>query len=116
MCDPADYFYTSLIERTQRARKEHVCCACRDTIAPGHRYRVTRAVGGHDDPEHYKHCLRCAKMLDAIIEARPEDAIAWDLACGEDWRDTIGELPNDIAALAFMTPEDAQHALGKERP
>lgn len=109
----ADYFYTTMDERDQKARKEHTCCACTEVIQPGHKYRVTRLVS--DDPDHkfefYKHCLRCAHMLDAIRERRPEAAIAWKLDCGEDWRDSIGLLPEEIAALAFLTPDESQRLL-----
>lgn len=109
----ADYYYTTMDERDQRARKEHVCCACNEVISSGHKYRVTRLVSDSPDQrfEFYKHCLRCAHMLDAIRKELPDAAIAWKLDCGEDWRDSIGDLPEEIAALAFLTPEESQQRL-----
>jgi hypothetical protein len=113
MCDGFDYSYTTMDERDQKARKEHVCCACEDHIRPGDKYRVSRLVSDCPDQrfEFYKHCLRCAVMLDAIRKERPDAAIHWELDCGEDWLDTIGELPENIEALAFMTPDMAQQLL-----
>lgn len=113
MCDEPDYYYMTMDERRQKARKVHVCYACREQIRVGDAYQVSRCISTsrYTPFEWYKHCLRCAAMLDAIVKARPEDSIAWDLACGEDWRDTIGELPDEVAALAFMTPDDAQKTL-----
>jgi hypothetical protein len=117
MCDTDyDYWYTSEDKREQRARKEHVCCACQDVIRAGDRYRATRLTSNNADSrfEFYKHCLRCAAMLDAIRKERPDAAIAWHLDCGEDWKDTIGDLPEEIAALAFLTPDAAQQRLAQK--
>jgi hypothetical protein len=118
MCDDPTYYYMTMDERDQKARKEHICCACKETIRIGDRYRVSRLVS--DDPDHrfefYKHCLRCAAMLDAIRAARPDAGIRWELDCGEDWKDTIGDLPDDIASLAFMTSDEAQEHLLKPAP
>lgn len=116
MCDyEYDYTYTTIDPREPRARKQHTCCACDETIEPGQRYRYTACISDHPDTklEHYKHCLRCARILDAVRKERPDAAIAWRLDCGEDWLDTIGELPDNIAALAFMTADEAQKALGQ---
>lgn len=115
MCDTADYTYAAQNKRHPVARKEHVCCACKETIRVGDRYQYTACVGGDYGFEHYKHCLRCAKMLDAVRDKRPYDAIAWGLDCGEDWKDTIGELPEEVAALAFLTADMAQQKLNPIR-
>lgn len=112
MCDEADYSYDVLREQQRRARKEHVCCACSETIRRGDVYQYSYAYSRayNDHPEQYKHCLRCAKMLREILDARRgEDvAVAWQLDCGEDWKDTIGELPEHVAALAFLTRDEIQ--------
>lgn len=43
------------------ARKEHVCCECRDTIKPGDRYEY--ASGVWDGwPSSYKTCLSCVEI------------------------------------------------------
>lgn len=118
MCESADLDYAHIDENHRRARIEHQCYACRDVIRKGDVYRVTRAIfqdGSDHQYEHYKHCLRCAKMLDAVRKKRPDDAIAWGLDCGEDWKDTIGELPEEVAALAFMTTDMAQQKLNPIR-
>jgi hypothetical protein len=47
-------------------------------------------------------------MLRAVRQQRPNDAIAWELNCGEDWRESIGELPEAVAALAFLTRAEVQ--------
>lgn len=121
MCEEADYAYAHVDENHRKARIGHVCCACKETIRKGDVYRVTRAIskcGSDHSYEHYKHCLRCATMLDAIMEARKGEnvAIAWQLDCGEDWKDTIGELPEEVAALAFMSADDAQAKLKETKP
>lgn len=117
MCDEADYNYAHVDENHRKARIAHACYACKDVIRPGDVYRVTRCISDYDGHgyEHYKHCLRCATMLDAIRKERPEDAIEWGLNCGESWYDTIGELPDEIAALAFMTPDEQQQTLAVKR-
>lgn len=116
MCDTADYTYAAQNERHPVARKEHVCCACSETIRVGDRYQYTACVGGDNGFEHYKHCLRCAKMLSVLMDTLPGDAaIAWELNCGEDWLDTIGELPEEVAALAFMTADEMQQRLRPQK-
>lgn len=117
MCREADYYYTSMNEWDVRARKPHVCCACKEQISAGDVYRRSVVISDdrHHPFNHYKHCLRCATMLDAIRDERPHDAIAWKLDCGEDWFDTIGELPDEIAKLAFLTPAEAQAQLAKPK-
>ena len=109
MCEEADDFNDVQNSVRRKARKEHVCCACSETIVVGHVYiRTFVLFDGNSDT--YKHCLRCWAMLDAISEARKGEvvALAWKLNCGESWENTIGELPDDVAALAFMTQGDAQ--------
>jgi hypothetical protein len=36
------------------------------------------------------------------------DTVQWDLNCGARWEDNFGELPDDVARLAFLTPDEAQ--------
>lgn len=117
MCCEADFSYDVLREHHRRARKEHTCCACQETIRIGDVYRYTFAYARNytDKPDQYKHCLRCAKMSDEILAAsEPGTAIAWELDCGEDWRDAIGDLPDHVAALAFMTRDEQQALLAKK--
>lgn len=108
MCDEAEEYYTVFRESKVRARKSHACCACKETIEPKHIYYRTFTVFDGDSAT-YKHCVRCMKMLNAILNAR-ESGVAVDmrLNCGELWSQTIGDVPDHIAALAFMTPAEAQ--------
>lgn len=117
MCDDreADYTYDVLEHRRHRARKEHQCCACLETIRKGDVYQSSFAVGYTHEPDRFKHCLRCAAMLDEITKRREGAPIAWRLDCGEDWRDTIGELPEEVATLAFITADEAQQKLSPFR-
>lgn len=108
MCGEPDYVYTSMTGMYRKARKDHTCYACADTIKKGYHYHYEFCTGGDDGPEYYKHCMRCWEMLSAIIKALPDGAIRWDLNCGLAWEDEIGELPPEVARLAFMTPDEAQ--------
>jgi hypothetical protein len=48
-------------------------------------------------------------MLEHLWDAVESDvAVAWELNCGENWLNTIGDLPDEVAALAFLTPSEAQ--------
>lgn len=38
MSHAVDEYYTIYEEPIHRARKAHICDACRETISPGHRY------------------------------------------------------------------------------
>lgn len=114
MCNEADYCYAVQESVRRKARKPHECCACHEPILPGHVYVRSFAVPpAHqlESAESYKHCLRCWEILKRIQKERPGDAIAWRLDCGEYWIDAIGELPDDVAALAFMTADEAQQQL-----
>lgn len=66
--DPPDFF----CERIVRARKEHKCCECKDTIAPGQWYEI--ASGKWDgDFNAYKTCSFCARMRIALVNLPPSD-------------------------------------------
>ena len=101
-CDLNDFDNESLDERWQRARKAHRCYACREMILLGHRYHV---VANLTDGvvETIRHCARCWSICNALWHAGIE-AVRYDLNCGEVWADP----PGDIAALAFLSPADAQ--------
>lgn len=101
MCYDGD---PNTVERHEcrRARKAYECFACREPIAIGHRYHVTACL---DDGRWYtvRHCLRCYLILEALwlYDGGP---VQWDLNCGETWE----EPPEAVAALAFLTPAEAQ--------
>ncbi len=117
-----DEYNDAYVEHTPRARKEHKCYACNETIRPGDRYRRTFvAFDGRGDS--YKHCLRCAAMMDAIQEGQRkagerDTGVALGLDCGHSWQEIMDEEPPpEIARLAFMSADDMQRELaadGKE--
>jgi hypothetical protein len=115
MCGDPEYHYVVCESREHKARKPHVCCACKEEILPGHQYVSSFAKGSASwsEPERYKHCLRCWEMLQAIMRELPDAAVMWELNCGQDWLDTIGDLPDEVAALAFLSQSEAQDRFGK---
>lgn len=103
--DPATLYR----EPRVRARKEHICGACRETIAPGHVYvrEVTIFEGTADT---VKRCLRCQAIHEHLrtlmdFEEWPDP---W-LACGHEYEELHGEPPPpEIAELAFISAEEMQ--------
>jgi hypothetical protein len=87
------------------ARVEHRCVACRNAIRPDDLY-VRTAQGAEGSVQTFKHCLRCWQMLKAVTHHTGEGA-RFDLNCGEVWENP----PEHIAALAFLTPDEAQRDL-----
>jgi hypothetical protein len=110
MCDvydPAE----PIADEWRKARKEHRCFACREIIRKGDRYHL---IAQKDDGEFgvFKHCARCWEMGNALLRAG-SDTWAYDLNCGASWEDTFGSNPPDeVAALAFLTPDEAQERVG----
>lgn len=105
MCDGSDGYYDVEDGDWRTARKRHECCACSETISPGHRYHVHSGL--FDGAwERHKHCARCWTMLEAIV-ARATDPVRMDLGCGLRWEDSFGDLPDHVAALAFALPGEA---------
>ena len=103
-------------ERWRTARKGHACYACHEPINPGDRYHFTSWVFD-GSAGSYKHCARCWAMYEAICAAHDAQpgaySDAWEhvdlaLNCGTVWEDELGELPADVAALAFALPGDFQ--------
>lgn len=112
MCGADDYCQ-QLKDEFLKARKAHWCAACHETIPAGHVYHYGFHIDPDGEPLYCKHCLRCWAMFLEICGVSKEP-VAFDLDCGEVWEDTIGELPEKVARLAFMSPEDAQKELRPE--
>ena len=106
-----DERYTIYEGRRVRARKAHVCGACKDAINPGHAYtRVFILFDGK--ATSIKRCLRCQALhvhlrgVCAPHEMWPDER----LDCGMDYEEEWGDLPEEIAALAFKTGADMQES------
>lgn len=100
-------------EKRVRARKEHRCGACAEPITPGHVYVDVVLIADREVHDQLKRCLRCQTMHEHLRSLAPQDE--WpreDLGCGHSYQDVHGVAPPDaIAALAFMTAEEAQREL-----
>jgi hypothetical protein len=110
MCFDGD-FDTNDFDATTwvRARKSHDCCACNDGIKRGDMYHRT-ATCYDGRVTTWKHCARCYAICKALWAAGAE-MIEMELNCGESWEHHWGELPPEVAALAFITPAEAQTKL-----
>jgi len=107
-----DDVYSVYDERFPRARKRHMCDACDDTIEPGHVYA---RIGIVFDRRAYTivRCLRCQALHEHLREKcrAHRDGDRWPdehLDCGLDYEEEWGPLPDEIAALAFVTPAEMQ--------
>lgn len=111
MCDDYESPEATLQDGWVSARKPHRCYACRETIRVGDRHHVVVQI--YDGkPDRFRHCARCYAIMDAILDAGAE-SVQWDLNCGERWEENFGELPDEVAALAFITPDEAQERLAR---
>lgn len=105
MCDSDYDSVTTLTREWRRAKKTHKCYACYEEIRPGDRYHV--AIELSDGFQVFKHCARCWMMVEAIWHAGAT-SVQYDLNCGVAWEDEFDDMPDDVAALAFLTPDEAQ--------
>lgn len=97
--------YNSFERSVQRtARKEHRCHGCGEAIKPGHRYNDV-AVCFEGEVNAWKHCERCAALHEHLNDILPCDEVAEpDFSCGHTYEELHGELPDEVAALAFWLP------------
>ncbi len=111
-----DETYKLYSETVRRARKPHTCSACSEPIPIGHRYAHVSAI--LDGVTVYRRCARCQTLHLALRELGDGDM--WPderLNCGEEYEEHWGEPPPaELAALAFVTPEDAQELLPSAKP
>jgi hypothetical protein len=104
-----DETYAVYNERERKARKPHVCVACKETIPPGVAYTVVFIVFD-GDAESLKRCARC-QAIHEHLRGLGVDSELWPderLNCGEEYRAHCGvEPPPEIARLAFLLPGEA---------
>jgi hypothetical protein len=105
---------TAWTECWRRARREHRCCACGETIRPGDRYHYLSGIWS-GRPDRYKHCARCwhlLKLLEDQTTAAADfgEGISLTMDCGELWRDNF-DAP-EPSELAFLTADEAQALAG----
>ncbi len=102
-------------EGVRRARKDRPCNACRETIKRGDLYHCTRTLF-EGSWETISRCARCEQMYRLLLPMMGEDETCDpNLNCGHEFRQRFGEdPPPELAALAFMTPAEAQALLAKD--
>lgn len=95
------------LETYPKARKPHRCGACREVISPGSQYTKVAIVGA-GSAHTYKRCARCQHLHEHLREkCRTSSEDLWpdeELNCGLDYEEEWGELPVEVAALAFAIP------------
>lgn len=99
-----------------KARKQHKCRACGETIPAGHRYERHSSLF---DGQWYscKRCLRCVAIFEHLQsrETGWDCGPDWELNCGHTYEEMHGEPPpEEIARLAFVTAEEMQRRLTDE--
>lgn len=99
---------------TSRARKPFACTACEGTIAKGDFYGYFQWISAEDFCMHWsRRCARCEIIYRHLLK-RCEADKRWlvpadNLDCGAEYEEEWGESPPpEIAALAFVTPDEAQ--------
>lgn len=106
-------------QRQHRARKQHCCDACGETIRIGDVYTAHFDVF-EGETRSVKRCARCEIIYQHLLK-RCEDpnvsAPDLKLNCGHDYEEVHGvPPPDDIARLAFMTQDEIQAELGRGEP
>lgn len=97
----------------RKARKSHTCCACKSTIQPSHYYALITVIYG-GGVETFKRCGACQKthehLRELCVKFNKENGEMFypleALDCGLEYEDEWGDVPDGIAALAFMTDDE----------
>jgi hypothetical protein len=86
--------------KVRKARKEHKCYACRETIPVGARYRYSSGLwdGSWGD---CKHCDGCWHVLDVLMR-RSREPVDLGLDCGETWESVFDDPPPDSVVEAIF--------------
>lgn len=104
-CEPATIWRNT----KRRARKEHTCSACHETIQRTHFY-IEHFSLFDGDVDTLKRCMRCETIYQHLldisdIEYPPQPR----LDCGHEYSDCHNEpCPPEIEALAFALPGEIQ--------
>ena len=77
-------------ETVRKARKEHRCYACGETIRRGDRYRYTSGVWDGRG-ESFRHCLQCAAILSHLTDMGAEPLL--NLNCGHEYSEAFDVSP-----------------------
>lgn len=116
-CECGDDYPSVHSSGIRRARVEHKCSACSETIRRGDRYHYTFIVFD-GEPDETKRCARCEVMYRALVaKHRGIEDFTCDpeLKCGHTWEENFDDpLPPEMARLAFVTADEAQALLGPE--
>lgn len=101
----------------RRARKDHKCQCCSETIPRTHIY-FRQFVVWDGTTDTIKRCARCQTLYEALVKSHPDDqetAVAWRLDCGHTYGEVYdgADPPPELERLAFMTPEEMQAELTK---
>lgn len=104
-----DEQYRVYRENIRKSIKPHKCDACKEEIPRGSKYANIAAVSDYG-VETIKRCARC-QALHLHLREKCRTAVTTDtmwpderLNCGETYEDEWGEVPEEIAALAFALP------------
>jgi len=106
-------------ERMVRARKEHTCAACKETIRHGDLYK-RHFIAWEGTCETVLRCARCDTIYQSLCElhrAKNRGSYdstwpAWRLDCGDSFQQVFrSEPPPELAELAFLTADEMQRRL-----
>ena len=105
--------------RFRIARRPYQCCACATPIGVGDHYAYVFTLF-EGSVRTYRRCGSCELIhahLVVMCEEQTEEM--WpreDLGCVLKYQDEWGELPDDIAALAFTPPAERGQLLKRTAP
>jgi hypothetical protein len=93
----------------RRARKEHKCSACKETIQRTHFYIEHFSIF-EGEFDTFKRCMRCEAIYQHLLNVSHSDSPPMPLLdCGHSYREIHRvDPPDHIAALAFALPGEIQ--------
>ncbi len=96
-------------EKTIKARKPHVCDACKLAIGKGSFYRRAVTIW-EGTAETTKRCGACQVTFSHLVELCRRQNEGYSpqarLDCGKSYEEEWGPCPDEIARLAFLTEEE----------